>query len=196
MADDGPSSDGLPLELFRLIVEQSGDGIIVSDENGVLRIFNPEAERQHGVKKREVSAPEWAQTYGLFTLDGAQLPLQETPLFRAVKGETVVAARWIVRLPDGTERILTGTATPLRRPDGSPAGAVLITRDETERHVHERERAEMLKRERIARETSDRERELALTFAAEVTAQMQAAERALAETQARCIELEKRLAGQ
>lgn len=195
MADDSPSSDGLPLELFRLIVEQSGDGIIVSDENGVLRIFNPEAERQHGVKKREVSAPEWAQTYGLFTLDGAPLPLHETPLFRAVKGETVGAARWIVRHPDGTERILTGTATPLRRPDGSAAGAVLITRDETERHTHERERAEMLRRERVARETSDRERELAMTFAAEVTAQMQAAERVLAETQARCIELEQQLAG-
>ncbi|HEX4461598.1 MAG TPA: HAMP domain-containing sensor histidine kinase, partial [Polyangia bacterium] len=35
--------------------------------------------------------------------------------------------------PDGSERILSGTATPLTHADGTPAGAMIVTRDETER---------------------------------------------------------------
>jgi PAS domain S-box-containing protein len=120
-------------DLLRAIFQQSGDGIIVCDENGIVRGFNPEAEHQHGVARQAVPPPEWAAAYGLRDLEGRPLPLAETPLYRALKGERVENARWMVRRPDGTDRILTGTALPLRAPDGAPAGAVLATRDETER---------------------------------------------------------------
>ncbi len=114
-----------------LIVEQTGDGVIMADEHGVIRIFNRAAEIQHGITKQEISAPGWADAYGLFTVDQRKLPLEQTPLYRAVLGELVVDASWLVRIPSGDFRYLTGTATPLRRADGSSAGAVLITRDET-----------------------------------------------------------------
>jgi PAS domain S-box-containing protein len=130
--------------LLHLIIEQSGDAIIMADEQGVLRIFNAEAERQHGVTLREVAAPDWTATYGLLSLDGRPLPLEETPLYRALHGETVSDARWTVHRPDGSVRILNGTASPLRRPDGSLAGAVLTARDETERLRREAEQAETL----------------------------------------------------
>ncbi len=120
-------------DLLRAILEQSGDGIIVADEGGTLRVFNPEAQRQHGSSGQAVGAAEWARTYGLLRLDGAPLPLEETPLYRAVRGERVEGARWLVCRADGERRLLTGTASPLRRPDGTSAGAVLTTRDETER---------------------------------------------------------------
>lgn len=185
-ADESPQP--LNAELLRLLVEQSGDGIIMADENGVLRIFNPEAERQHGVPKQEVAAPEWAEAYGLFTLDGRKLELAETPLFRAVQGTKVVNARWIVRLPNGEDRILTGTATPLTHPDGSSAGAVLITRDETERLQHELERADLLERERTARTRAE-------ALATEVTEQMRAVEETLRALRDRATLLEQQLAG-
>ncbi len=119
--------------LLDLVIEQIGEGIIVSDEHGVLRVFNPAAERMHGATKQEIEAPDWAQTYGLFTLDDRPLPLEATPLFRAVQGERVENAYWKVRRPDGEVRTLRGTATPLTRPDGSRAGGVLVTHDETQR---------------------------------------------------------------
>jgi PAS domain S-box-containing protein len=120
-------------DLLWAIIEQSGDGVIVADADGVLRIFNPEAERQHGVPKQEVAPDQWARTYGLLAVDGRPLPLDQTPLYRALQGEKVAEARWLVRRPDGSTRILSGTATPLRRGDGSRAGAILVTRDETDR---------------------------------------------------------------
>ncbi len=127
--------------LLQLVIEQSGDGIIVADETGTLRIFNPAAERQHGASKQEISAPDWTATYGLYDLEGAPLALEDTPLFKAVQGVTSVNVSWQVRRPDGELRVLLGTATPLRRPDGSAAGGVLITRDITEQLARERERA-------------------------------------------------------
>jgi PAS domain S-box-containing protein len=131
-------------ELLRLVIEQSGDAIIMTDERGVLRLFNAEAERQHGVTRQEVAAPDWAATYGLLGLDGRPLPLEETPLYRALHGEKVSEARWKVRRPDGSVRFLSGTASPVRRPDGSLAGAVVTARDETERLSREVAQAETL----------------------------------------------------
>lgn len=123
--------------LLRLVIEQSGDAILMADERGVLRIFNAEAERQHGVMHQEVTAAEWSSAYGLMSPEGRPLPPEETPLYRALHGERVVGARWLVRRPDGQVRLLSGSASPLRRPDGSLAGAVLIARDETERAQQE-----------------------------------------------------------
>ncbi len=120
-------------DLLRAIFRQSGDGIVVCDEEGIIRGFNPEAERQHGVERKAVPPSEWAGAYGLRDLRGQHLPLAETPLYRALKGERVENARWMVRRPDGSLCILTGTALPLHHADGSPAGAVVTTRDETER---------------------------------------------------------------
>jgi signal transduction histidine kinase len=120
-------------DLFRAIIEQTGDGIIVADADGVLRIFNSAAERQHGRPLREVPASEWAGAYGLLRTDGSPLPLEETPLYRALGGERIEDAHWRVRRPDGSTAALSGTATPVVRADGTRAGAVLTTRDETER---------------------------------------------------------------
>ncbi len=106
---------------------------MVCDEEGIIRGFNPEAERQHGVDRKGVPPAQWASAYGLLDMRGQALPLSETPLYRALKGERVENARWMVRRPDASVRILTGTALPLQHADGSPAGAVVTTRDETER---------------------------------------------------------------
>ncbi|WP_395841564.1 ATP-binding protein [Cystobacter fuscus] len=145
--------------VLELLVEQSGDAIIMADAQGVLRIFNAEARRLHGVSHLEVHARDWT-TFGLLTLDGRPLPLEGMPLYRALRGEHVRNARWMVRRPDGTVRILSGTAFPLHHPDGSPAGAVLTARDETERLEMEHRCAESL--ERLRRTAEFRERFLGI----------------------------------
>ncbi|ATB28144.1 sensor histidine kinase [Melittangium boletus] len=143
--------------LLRLIIEQSGEGILMADARGVLRVFNPAAERYHGVPARELASPEWGRAYGLLSLDGEPLTEEQTPLFRAVRGETIVNARWKVRSPDGLTRTLEGTASPLRQQDGAPAGAVLIIHDVTQQQEAEAER------ERLLREVeADRTRLVAL----------------------------------
>jgi PAS domain S-box-containing protein len=138
-------------DLLRLIIAQSGDGVIVADESGKIRLFNPEAERQHGVALGDVASPKWATADGLFREDGAPLQLEETPLYRAIRGERVEGARWKVQRPDGSVRTLSGTAVPLRKENGAPAGAVLVSRDDTDRIAREEERAALLLNEQAAR---------------------------------------------
>lgn len=135
--------------LLDQLIDQSGEGIIMADAQGVVRVYNPAAQRQHGVGVADVSPQQWAGAYGLLDLDGQPLPLAQTPLYRALHGESVHDARWQVRRPDGTVCVLAGTATPLRRPDGELAGAVLISRDETDRLRAEQEREALL--EKISR---------------------------------------------
>jgi PAS domain S-box-containing protein len=130
--------------LLNLVVEQSGDAIVVTDSDGVVRLFNAEAERLHGVRRHEVAAAEGPAALGLLAPDDRPLPLAQTPLYRALRGEQLLDGRWRVRRPDGTARILVGSATPLRGPDGRPVGAVLSARDETERLLLEAERDESL----------------------------------------------------
>ncbi|AKJ06719.1 PAS domain S-box-containing protein [Archangium gephyra] len=131
-------------QLLRMVIEQSGDAIIMADERGQVRIFNAEAERLHGVRREEVGTLAGPLVSGLLSVDGRPLSWEETPLSRALKGVPVTGAHWVVRRPDGSMRTLCGTALPIRRPDGSLAGAVLSARDETERLMREVETAEAL----------------------------------------------------
>lgn len=121
-----------------LLIQQSGDGIIVADDQGKLLVFNPAAEQQHGTSTGALDTPGWLAER-LLRVDGTHMTVEETPLFKAVHGAVVHDARWLVQRPDGTTRALVGTATPLRNRDGTLAGGLLITRDETERLAVEQE---------------------------------------------------------
>jgi PAS domain S-box-containing protein len=137
-------------DLLRAIFEQSGDGIIVCDEKGVVRAFNPEAERQRGRPRQALPPERWIEGNGLCAPDGGPITLEALPLYRALQGERVTDARWAIRRPDGSLRRMTGTARPLRHADGSPAGAVLTSRDETERlALEERVRRESERNQRL-----------------------------------------------
>ncbi|HEX5745994.1 MAG TPA: PAS domain-containing protein [Archangium sp.] len=131
-------------QLLRMVIEQSGDAIIMADERGEVRIFNAEAERLHGVGREEVTALEGPLASSLLTVEGRPMSREEAPLFRALRGVPVMGAHWVVRRPDGSVRTLCGSALPIRRPDGSLAGAVLSARDETERLLREVGNAEAL----------------------------------------------------
>lgn len=149
-------------EILELVAQQTEDAIIVVDEHGTMRVFNRAAEREHGVPLVSVPPEEWPATYGLHDMEGRPLRLEDVPLYRALRGETVPHAEWQVRRPDGAMRTLVGSATPLRRADGSAAGAVLIAHDETDRRRYEREREQLLtleQRARSAAEKADRVKE-------------------------------------
>ncbi|QRK12197.1 PAS domain-containing protein [Archangium violaceum] len=130
--------------LLRNIIAQSGDGIIMADAQGVLRLFNPEAERQHGRSLKEVSALEWVETYGLSDEEGRPLRLEQAPLYRALQGEFVRDEVFWIHRPDGTRLPISAAARPLRWPDGSLRGAVLSTRDVAMRRALAKEREEAL----------------------------------------------------
>ncbi|MFT3708098.1 MAG: CHASE domain-containing protein [Archangium sp.] len=126
------------------IVTQSTEGIIMADAEGTIRVFNDAATALHGATGAGLLVPDWHRTWSYFDLDGVARPVEQAPLMRAVRGEVVREARWVTRRSDGTEVRMTGTASPLRRADGSFAGAVLVERDETQRLLAEVDRERLI----------------------------------------------------
>ncbi|MCU1283403.1 MAG: sensory box histidine kinase, partial [bacterium] len=120
-------------DLLRAIIDQSGDGIIVADAGGELTIFNRAAAEQHGASGRGLKAARWADLVGLIGFDGQPLPFDQFPLQRTLVDRVVTEGRWRVCRPDGVTRAISGTAAPITRPDGKAGGAILVTRDETDR---------------------------------------------------------------
>lgn len=113
------------------IFDQLVEGVIVADAKGAITYVNDAAKQMHGMAELGVLPSDYSRRYHLFTIDGSPYPPHELPLARALSGEVVSDAPWIIRKPDGEEVIAVGTATPITDPQGNSAGAVLTIRDLT-----------------------------------------------------------------
>jgi PAS domain S-box-containing protein len=88
---------------------------------------------------------ERAQRLLLFDEQGRQLPLDEWPQWRVLRGEILAGASAMdarVRTLDGRELWISITGAPVRAADGRATGTVLIARDVTARRALERQLAE------------------------------------------------------
>ena len=152
--------------LLDLLLEQSGVGIIIADAKGNITAFNPEAEAQHGKGFMSLPANECIDTYGLCRLDGTKVTLEELALFRALQGERHNPFSYLVRHPDGTTRVISGHANPLRLANGQLAGAVVVSRDETDSYwAEQRSRAarqDLERSERLTRRLLDNSHDVLL----------------------------------
>ncbi len=116
---------------------QLAEGVIVTDPSGRIVFVNRAAVELHGVERLDVVPEDYASTYHLFTETGEPYPPLDLPLARAVRGETVVDARWRILRPDATEVLAIGSARPLHDDNGLQTGAVLTIRDDTARYQAE-----------------------------------------------------------
>jgi signal transduction histidine kinase len=150
--------------LLQSILDSIGEGVAVADAQGRLIRCNPAARRLLGMEIVDVPVdipPEqWFATFGLFLPDAVTpVPVNEYPLIRAVRGETVTEALLFVRNAVRSEGCwLSVTATPLVDASGTPTGGVAVFRDVTQQreaqqalceeqrylehllHAHERDR--------------------------------------------------------
>lgn len=133
------------------VLNQLGEGVIVTDADGRIQFVNEAATRIHGVAKLDVAPDAYTETYHLLTENGDPHPTEDLPLSRAVRGETVIGERWRIRRPDGSEVLAIGNAQPVVA-DGAQIGAVLTVRDDTARWTAE---AALVANEERFRELAD-----------------------------------------
>ena len=137
---------------------QLAEGVIVTDAAGRITLINEAAARLHGVRRLDVAPDAYSAAYSLLTEDGRPYPSLDLPLARAVRGETVLEARWRIRRPDGSEVLAVGNARPVLDGAGRQVGAVLTIRDDTARRAAE-EALERLNRS-LEETVAERTREL------------------------------------
>ncbi|BDG01985.1 hypothetical protein AMOR_09810 [Anaeromyxobacter oryzae] len=118
------------------------DAVFISDAEGRFVEFNDAFATFH----RFASRDECARTFGeypdlleVFTADGARAPVERWAVPRALRGETVTNAEYVLRRKDtGETWVGSYSFGPLRR-DGEIVGSVVVARDVTERKRAEEE---------------------------------------------------------
>ena len=129
------------------VVESLTEGLAVSDLDGQLLHFNRAALDLHGfttLDECRQHLSKFADTFELSAMDGTVLALEQWPLARVLRGESLRDLEVYVRhLQAGWKRIYSYGGT-LVRDDGQPLMAVLSISDITERKQAEAKLAEQV----------------------------------------------------
>ncbi|WP_170047283.1 ATP-binding protein [Couchioplanes caeruleus] len=107
-------------------------GVVALGPDGTPLVVNRALRRVHGIGE-DWSAAEVTQAVAesVCDLDGTPLPLSQTPLLRALRGEHVRAADVLVRMPGVPDRIFVSHAQPITTSEGTRLGAVAALHDVT-----------------------------------------------------------------
>lgn len=126
------------------VITQMVDGVVIADAAGRVVRVNPAGVEMLG--RSVIPGPEdqYPQLYQVYMPGGQPYPWDELPLVRAARGQLVRGVELVVRHPDGLVRVLSVSAAPLHREDGTPNGAVAVMRDVTEVKEAERLKDEFL----------------------------------------------------
>ncbi|MFI5211754.1 MAG: PAS domain S-box protein, partial [Ignavibacteria bacterium] len=119
------------------ILKSVGDGVIVSDENSLIRFMNPTAEKLTGWELHEIIGREISSV--LVLLDEDTHKIIPNPINKVLAEDIVIGRsnHTILIARDGREILIDHSSSPLRDDKGRITGAVLIIQDITERKIAE-----------------------------------------------------------
>ena len=123
------------------LVNSMTDEIWFADADKTLTLGNPAVWKEFGAGLGDARDVEKiAASLEIYRPDGTPRPVDEAPLLRALRGETVTDQEEIIRTPAaGQLRHRQVNAAPVRDADGAIVGSVSVVRDITARKQAEQE---------------------------------------------------------
>ena len=121
-------------DLLQATLSSIGDGVITTDNRGLITFLNPVAEQLTGWPLAQACKRPVAEVFPIInhlTREPVENPVAkvlETGSLTGLANHTVLLGR------DGVERPIDDCGAPIRGQDGSVAGAVLVFRDVSERY--------------------------------------------------------------
>lgn len=125
--------------ILRLVLDSMRDGVFVADETGQVVLLNPAAERMTSpITPGAQTVQERARKPWFYRSDGVTpYRPEEMQLWRSTRGEVIENEDVLIRRESRPDIWVSGTSQPLREENGQIRGAVLVSRDITERRRHE-----------------------------------------------------------
>ncbi len=121
---------------LQAVLENVTDSIIACNAEGELTTFNEASRALHGLHEVALEPNEWAGYYDLYAADGVTpLALEEIPLYRAYRGETVKDSEMVVVPKGGAPHQLRVSGRSFSDPMGKLLGAVVAMHDVTEQRA-------------------------------------------------------------
>ena len=134
------------IDLLQFVLDNMAEGVIVCDHDLRLVQFNRGASAIFGADLRGDDLRNAEDRYQLLPSHGAPpIPMHERPLARAMRGEAVNNAQFILRGPTMASDVwIEAFARPVTTDDGTILGGMVVLRDISERKLAE----EQMKRAR------------------------------------------------
>jgi len=124
---------GRRAEFVDTLLDQLEEAVVACDADGVLVLFNRAAERLHGLPVEPLPAEKWGEYYDLYRPDGVTpMPVDEIPLFRALRGEAVQNEELVIVPHAEHRRRVLCNGRAILGPSGEKLGAVVVMHDVTE----------------------------------------------------------------
>lgn len=121
-------------------------GVWIMDEKGNITYGNP-AGRGIWEGARYVGPEQFGEYVGWWADSGKPIEPHEWVAARAIgKGEVSVDEVIEIRCFDGSRKTILNSAMPIRNPEGTIAGAVIVNQDITEKRQLETEREKSIKK--------------------------------------------------
>ena len=129
--------------LLATVIAELPLALLACDVTGQVTHYNRAAVELFGIPTEHATAlprSAYPVTSDVYQLDGTTpVPPEDRPLARALRGDTVIDAEFIVVTPTGAVRTALSSARRLVGPAGQALGAVAVVQDITERRLAEQE---------------------------------------------------------
>lgn len=117
--------------LLDAVLSHVSESVIASDADGRVVLANAAAREMLGLGSGEISVEQSVDPAASATsrreLEGAEIPLADAPLYRAIRGEHVTDRDYVLVRTDGVEVAVRANAHPITAADGTIIGAVSIS---------------------------------------------------------------------
>ena len=131
---------------YETILYSIGDGVIVTDERGIIEELNPVAENLTGWKECEAKSLPISQVFRIINEDTREKV--ENPVERVLRDGQIIglANHTLLLSKDGRELPITDSGAPVIDNTGKITGSVLVFRDQTAEREQQKkvERSERL----------------------------------------------------